>query len=70
VNAVKNSAGAAFKGFQQRPSFQYSAGPTGMTNAHFDAGATYYWNLRNRYSDGSLSCAPPNSCNMQGGLPQ
>ena len=50
-------------------SFAYTTGPAGMFTIHVNPGQTYYLNVRNRFSDGSLSC-PLTSCAMRGGFPQ
>jgi hypothetical protein len=50
-------------------SFRYTTGPAGMFTVHLQPGNVYYLNVRNRFSDGSLSCPIP-SCAMRGGFPQ
>ena len=49
-------------------SFKYTLGPPTTYAVHFDPGGTYYLNVRNRFSDGSISC-PSLSCSMRGGFP-
>jgi hypothetical protein len=50
-------------------SFKYTLGPPTPFAVHLDPGATYYMNIRNRFSDGSLSCFTQ-ACSMRGGFPQ
>lgn len=50
-------------------SFSYTLGPAGTFSVHLEPGQTYYLNVRNYFSDGSLSC-PLTSCAMRGGFPQ
>jgi hypothetical protein len=50
-------------------SFSYTTGVPGMFDVHFEPGQVYYLNVRNYFSDGSLSCPIP-SCAMRGGFPQ
>jgi len=69
-NAVKNSNGTPMMTKDRIDfSFKYTIGPPTISVVHFEPGLTYYLNVRNRYSDGSLSC-PTLACSMRGGFPQ
>ena len=71
ANALRNGMGQPAKsppdtvGFK----FAYTLGPVGTFSFHLDPGKTYYLNVRNQFSDGTLSC-PISSCAMRGGFPQ
>jgi hypothetical protein len=65
----KGSGQAARSTDQIGFSFGYTTGPAGMFTVHFQPGGVYYLNVRNQYSDGTLSCPVP-SCAMRGGFPQ
>jgi hypothetical protein len=69
-NALKTSSGIAAKS-QDSISFsmKYTIGPASRYVVHLEPGQVYYLNIRNRYSDGSLSC-PALACSMRGGFPQ
>jgi hypothetical protein len=68
--ALRSSLGAPMKVSNViRFNFAYSFGPATMTSVHLDPGKVYYINIRNRYSDGSLSCFQE-ACSMRGSLPQ
>jgi hypothetical protein len=67
--AVKNGLGAAMRAQDViRFSFTYTVGVPSTFAANLTPGQTYYLNIRNRYSDGTLSCAI-DACTMRGSFP-
>jgi hypothetical protein len=69
--ALKTSAG--FPATSQDTisfSMKYTIGPASRYVVHLEPGQVYYLNVRNRYSDGSLSCPTQEACSMRGGFPQ
>lgn len=71
TNALRNGFGQPMRSAPNAVSFafQYTLGPAGRFATRLTPGQTYYVNVRNRFSDGSLSC-PLTSCAMRGGFPQ
>jgi hypothetical protein len=71
ANALKKGSGQVARSAPDtmRFSFNYTTGAPSMFSVHVEPGQVYYLNVRNRFSDGSLSCPIP-SCAMRGGFPQ